>query len=158
VASLRARLDAVDQALAGIDTRPSVFVAEWLDPPFAAGHWVPEMIARGGGREVLGRAGEPSFRTTWHEVRERQPEACILAPCGFDVERTLAELRGLDLAGALRGTPALRDGAVYAVDATSYFSRPGPRLVDGVELCAALLHPGHVPDPSAPGAWERVTP
>jgi iron complex transport system substrate-binding protein len=156
VAGLRERLDDVEDALQDAPRRPRVFVAEWLDPPFAAGHWVPEMVDRAGGVEVLGRAGEPSYETTWDEVRAHAPEVVILAPCGFDVDRTLAELDGDSLAACLAGAPAIATGQVFAVDATSYFSRPGPRIVDGVELAAALLHPQDVRDTSPAGAWARV--
>ena len=156
VSSLRARLDAIDELLAGVVERPDVFVAEWLDPPWAAGHWAPELVARGGGREVLGSAHEPSFRTDWGAVRAAAPELCILAPCGFDLARGLREAPPQRVAGWLAGTPALARGAVYAVDATSYFSRPGPRLVDGVELCAALLHPELAAALAPRGSWQRV--
>jgi iron complex transport system substrate-binding protein len=158
VAELRARLDRVAAALDGVAERPAVFVAEWLDPPFAAGHWVPEMVALGGGREVLGRAGEPSYPIDWETVRAAAPEVCVLAPCGFDLERTLVETGREHVVEQLAGTPAGRDGAIVAVDATSYFSRPGPRVVDGVELCATLFHPERLPDPTPPGSWARVTP
>jgi iron complex transport system substrate-binding protein len=124
---------AMDERIGGVrpsPRRPRVFVAEWLDPPFAAGHWVPEMVERAGGAEVLGRAGEPSFRTTWSDVAARLPELVVLAPCGFDRERTLAEAAAV---GGLPKCPAV------AVDANAYFSRPGPRVAEGVELLATLL-------------------
>jgi iron complex transport system substrate-binding protein len=156
VAALRERLARVDAGLAGATDRPRTFVAEWLAPPFAAGHWVPEMVARGGGVEILGRTGQPSFATSWDEVRARAPEVAILAPCGFDVERTLAEAAAEATAAELEGTPAARDGRVYAVDATSYYSRPGPRVVDGVELTAALLHPEHCGALAPTGSWRQL--
>jgi iron complex transport system substrate-binding protein len=156
VAGLRARLAAVEGDVAGAPERPSVFVAEWLDPPFAAGHWVPDMVARAGGREVLGRTGAPSYPTTWEAVRAAQPEVCILAPCGLTIGEVLRDATACGVAGELAATPAGQDGRVVAVDATSMFSRPGPRLVDGVELCAALLHPGLVPAPAAGAAAMAV--
>ncbi len=107
-----------------------VFVAEWLDPPFAAGHWVPEMVDRAGAVDVMGRAGEPSFRTTWPDVVALDPDLVVLAPCGFDRERTQAE------AGALAGLP---ECPAVAVDANAYFSRPGPRVAEGVEILAQLV-------------------
>jgi iron complex transport system substrate-binding protein len=110
--------------------RRRVFVAEWLEPPFAAGHWVPEMVDRAGGVDVMGRAGEPSFRTTWADVAALEPDLLVLAPCGYDRERTLAESAGLS---GLPGCPTV------AVDANAHFSRPGPRVVDGVEILAGLL-------------------
>lgn len=116
-----------------------VFVAEWLDPPFAAGHWVPEMVAAAGGVEVLGRAGEPSFATTWDEVREAGPGLIVLAPCGFDDVRAAREAESLDL-------PA----TAVAVDADAYYSRPSPSVADGIRQLAFLLHPGEVSDPGLP--------
>jgi iron complex transport system substrate-binding protein len=115
-----------------------------------------EMVERGGGVEILGRTGEPSFGTTWDEVRARAPEVAILAPCGFDVERTLAEAAAERTAAELADTPAARAGRVFAVDATSYYSRPGPRVVDGVELTAALLHPERCGDLAPAGSWRPL--
>jgi iron complex transport system substrate-binding protein len=116
-----------------------VFVAEWLDPPFAAGHWVPEMVAAAGGEDVLGRPGQASFTTSWEAVRAGQPELIVLAPCGFDARRAAQEAVGLDLPG-----PAV------AVDANAYYSRPSPRVVDGIRQLAHLLHPEVASDPRLP--------
>jgi iron complex transport system substrate-binding protein len=154
---LRERLARVDAALSGVRERPRTFVAEWLAPPFAAGHWVPEMVERGGGVEILGVAGQPSFTTTWEAVRAQAPEVAILAPCGFDVARTLAEADGEAASVQLAGTPAADAGRIYAVDATSYYSRPGPRVVDGVELTAALLHPDICANLAPPGSWKPLS-
>jgi iron complex transport system substrate-binding protein len=119
--------------------RKRVFVAEWLDPPFAAGHWVPEMVAAAGGVEVLGRAGEPSFPTTWEDVRSAAPELIVLAPCGFDDERAAREAASLEL-------PA----KTVAVDADAYYSRPSPAVADGIRQLAFLLHPEEFSDPGLP--------
>lgn len=119
--------------------RPNVFVCEWLDPPFAGGHWVPEMVTLAGGNPVLGRPGEASFPTTWAAVREASPDLLVLAPCGYDAERTAREARLPDL-----GCP------VVAVDANAYFSRPAPRVADGVAQLGFLTHPDVVPDPGMP--------
>jgi iron complex transport system substrate-binding protein len=119
--------------------RRRIFVAEWLDPPFASGHWVPEMVAAAGGEEVLGRAGEPSFTTSWDAVRAADPELIVLAPCGFDARRGAQEAAGLDLPA-----PAV------AVDANAYYSRPSPRVAEGVRQLAHLLHPDAAPDPGLP--------
>jgi iron complex transport system substrate-binding protein len=116
-----------------------VFVAEWLDPPFAAGHWVPEMVAAAGGVDVLGRAGQASFTTSWEAVRAGQPELIVLAPCGFDAGRAAAE--------AMRLAVPVR---AVAVDANAYYSRPSPRVVEGIRQLAHLLHPQVVPDPGLP--------
>jgi iron complex transport system substrate-binding protein len=122
--------------------RRRVFVSEWLDPPFAAGHWLPEMVAAAGGVDVLGQAGQPSFGTSWDAVRRLEPELVIVAPCGFDLGRTVAET-------ARTGLPDL-GCPVVAVDANSYYSRPAPRIADGVRQLAHLLHPTEIADPHLP--------
>jgi iron complex transport system substrate-binding protein len=138
---LRTRVERVRAAVAGA-RRPRVAAIEWLDPPFVAGHWVPEMIALAGGVDALGRAGEKSRTVGWDEVRASDPEVVVCMPCGYDAERSALEAndhrRELTPLGADR---------IVAVDAAAYFSRPGPRLVEGVELLADVLHPGRVPDP-----------
>jgi iron complex transport system substrate-binding protein len=151
---MRARLERVSSALADVETSPRVFVSEWLEPPYAAGHWVPDMVALAGGTEVAGLSGEPSHRMRWSDVAALEPDVVILAPCGFDLDRTLSEVVTLDLSAHLLGTPARRDSKVFAVDANAYFSRPGPRIVDGVELLAYLIHPEAYSDPGLP--WSRV--
>jgi iron complex transport system substrate-binding protein len=151
---MRSRFARVRAALGDLDTIPRAFVCEWLDPPFAAGHWVPDMVDLAGGHDVAARSGEPSRRLTWGEVAALEPEVVILAPCGFDLDRTLAEIDLDALRGHLADTPARREGKVFAVDANAYFSRPGPRLVEGVELLAHLLHPEACSDPGLP--WARV--
>ncbi len=143
----RRRLAAVSAAVAGLP-RPGVVVVEWTDPPYAAGHWVPELAAIAGGREMLGRGADPSFRTTWERIRALAPEVVVIAPCGYDLARTRAEATPARIAAWLAGTPALRDGRVWAIDANAYLSRPGPRIVEGAELLAAILHPGAVAMPA----------
>ena len=114
---------------------------EWLDPPFAAGHWTPQLIEFAGGEDVLGFAGENSEERTWEEVEAAQPDIVIVMPCGYDAEiaHREAEMHRDQLA-------AVGAGEVVAVDASAYFSRPGPRIVDGLELLAHILHPELVPD------------
>ena len=135
VASLRGRLEDVVRRTSGRPA-PRALVLEWTDPPFAPGHWVPEMVQRAGGVSALGVPGEKSFRTTWDEVRSAAPDVVVCAPCGYglDASRDLAEQ--VVAAGVL---PA--DVPVWAVDANASFARPGPRLVDGVEALAGILHP-----------------
>ncbi|MGH3070867.1 MAG: cobalamin-binding protein [Gaiellaceae bacterium] len=128
-AELLERIERVRASVAGLPRR-RVFVAEWLDPPFASGHWIPEMVAAAGGEDVLGRAGEPSVPTTWEAVAAQQPELIVLAPCGFDARRARREAAGLDLPA-----PAV------AVDANAFFARPSPRIAEGVEQLGRLLHP-----------------
>ena len=151
---MRARLERVRAALAEEETYPRVYVSEWLEPPYAAGHWVPDMVSAAGGMEIAGIAGEPSFRMRWTDVAGLEPDTVVLAPCGFDLDRTLSEVVTLDLSAHLLGTAARQESRVFAVDANGYFSRPGPRLVDGVELLAYLLHPDAYSDPGIP--WSRV--
>jgi iron complex transport system substrate-binding protein len=124
--------------------RPRVAALEWLDPPFAAGHWTPQLIEYAGGEDVLGFAGEYSEQRSWDEVVAAQPDVVIVIPCGYDAEiaHREAEMHRDELA-------AIGAGEVVAVDAAAYFSRPGPRLVDGLELLAHILHPERVPE--APG-------
>jgi iron complex transport system substrate-binding protein len=132
--------------------RPGVVVVEWTDPPYAAGHWVPELAAIAGGRELLGRRGAPSFRTTWERIRGLAPEVVVIAPCGYDLERTRAHAPPERVATWLAGTPALRERRVWAIDANAYLARPGPRIVEGAELLAGILHPGRVPVPATAAA------
>jgi iron complex transport system substrate-binding protein len=153
-AGMRSRLDRVASALAGVESYPRVFVTEWLEPPYSAGHWVPDMIAAAGGIDVAGMSGEPSHRMRWPDVAALEPDVVVLAPCGFDLDRTLSEVVPLDLSAHLLGTPARQESRVFAVDANAMFSRPTPRVVDGVEVLAHLLHPSEYPDPGAP--WSRV--
>jgi len=153
VAALEERLTDVRVNVAGLP-RPRVGCIEWLDPPFSAGHWVPEMVGIAGGEELFARPGEPSARLTLDEVFEAAPEVLVLMPCGFDARRAAEEARrvlpGLPGWGEL---PAVRQGRVWAVDANSYFSRPAPRLVEGVEILAHVLHPQ-----AFPGAPDAVRP
>ena len=139
IARTARRADVVRLAVRGAP-RPRVAALEWLDPVFVGGHWVPQLIEMPGGEDVLGFAGEPSRRATWEEVAAAQPEVVIVMPCGFDAERALTESD--EHAGKLR---ALGADQAYAVNASAYFSRPGPRLIDGIELMAHILHPDRVP-------------
>jgi iron complex transport system substrate-binding protein len=138
VEEMRSAIDAVRRVVAGRPTR-RIFVAEWIDPPFAAGHWLPEMVAAAGGQDVLGRAGQPSFPVSWSAVRAERPEVVIVAACGFDANRGAEEARSADL-------PA----PSVAVDANAYYSRPSPRVADGVRQLGHLLHPDVCPDPGLP--------
>lgn len=138
-----ARIDAVTDAVAGASRRPRVAALEWLDPVFAGGHWVPQMIELAGGEDALGMAGERSRTVEWSEVAGSAPDVVVSMPCGYGTERAAQEtLAQGERLRALRAT-------VAAVDASSYFSRPGPRLVDGIELLAHLLHPDRVAAPPA---------
>ena len=135
---LRARLQAVREEVAG-RRRPRTFALEWSDPPFNGGHWVPDMLDAAGAEPVLGAKGTPSVRVSWDDIASAAPEVVVFMPCGYGLDEAAAEgvslLERPELAGAT---------SILAVDASSFFSRPGPRLVDGVELLAAQLHPGSV--------------
>jgi iron complex transport system substrate-binding protein len=144
VAGLRGRLDTV-RVRAPMAHRPRVFCAEWLDPIFCGGHWIPEMVTIAGGEEGLGKPGADSVRIEWDAVRDWAPEAIVMMPCGFDAAGAVAEAHWLTEREGWRSLPAVRDGRVYIVDANAYFARPGPRLVDGLELLARLFHPDLFP-------------
>jgi iron complex transport system substrate-binding protein len=138
VERMEATITGVRAQVAGARAR-RVFIAEWLDPPYAAGHWIPEMVALAGGREVLGEAGAPSYPTSWKTVLERRPELIVVAPCGFDHERAAGEA----------SLPAL-DCRAVAVDSNAYYARPAPRVADGVAQLAFLIHPDLADDPGLP--------
>jgi len=138
----------VEGAVAGLP-RPSVVCLEWLDPPYVAGHWVPEMVARAGGIDALGRAGEPSFRVEWGTILAAQPEVIVIMPCGYGLEQVAKEFRGLTLPKGWHDLPAVRNGCVFLVEASGYFSRPGPRLAAGMAILADAIHAGQ---------RERLTP
>jgi len=146
-AALRGRLDRVAAQVAG-RPRPRVAVAEWVDPPFTAGHWVPDLVTAAGGEPVAARPGSPSVETSWAEIAAAAPDLVLVAPCGYH------------LAGAAEQAPAaaanLPGVPVWAIDADGIVVRPGPRLVDGVEAIASILHPGAVP-PAPPGAVQQVS-
>lgn len=156
VASLTERIDRVEKRVTNAKTRPAVACLEWLNPIMASGHWVPEMVAMAGGRELLGKAGKPSERVEWEQVLSGAPEILILMPCGFSVDRTLDEIHLLTNRPGWEGLPAVRRGTVFAVNGHAYFSRSGPRLVDGTEILAHLVHPELFVDPIPEGAAKSV--
>lgn len=138
--TMRVKIDAVRAAVAGLG-RPRVFVAEWMDPPYGSGHWLPEMVEAAGGTNVLSKPGEYSFATTWEAVLAEEPELVVMAACGFSLEQAL------ERTGELR-LPV----RTVVVDGDAHFSRPAPRLADGVRQLAYLLHPEAVADPRLPYA------
>ena len=146
VAGLRRRLAAVAAAAAG-QPRPRVAIVEWVDPPFTAGHWVPDLVTAAGGVPVAARPGARSVQTTWAELAAAEPEVVLVTPCGFHLDGAAAQAAGV---------PARFPGAqVWAIDGDGLVVRPGPRLIDGVEAIAAILHPEAVPAPP-PGAITRI--
>ncbi|MBW3618369.1 MAG: cobalamin-binding protein [Proteobacteria bacterium] len=139
-----ARLRALQQITGSLLERPRVFFMEWLDPVYCGGHWIPEMVAIAGGRDGLARPGGDSVRVSWREVLDWAPQVLIIAPCGLNADQAAEQARSLVERPGWFDLPAVRDGRVFAVNANSYFARPGPRVVDGAELLAHLLHPDHV--------------
>jgi iron complex transport system substrate-binding protein len=142
-AQLRHRLEAVHTRVQGISHRPRVACIEWLSPLYAAGHWVPEMVQYAGGQDVLAQPGTPSRVVTWDEVFAAAPDVLVVMPCGFSVERTRTELFQLMQQPGQWCLSSDLAQHTFLVDASSYFSRPGPRLIDGIELLAAILHPSN---------------
>jgi iron complex transport system substrate-binding protein len=136
--TMRAKVEAVRSAVDGLE-RPRVFMAEWMDPPYGSGHWLPEMVEAAGGTNVLSKPGEYSFATTWESVLAEEPELIVMAACGFSLEQALE--RTTDLQLPVR---------TIVVDGDSHFSRPAPRLADGVRQLAHLIHPEVVADPGLP--------
>jgi len=141
VGDLNTRLDRVRELTARVDYRPRTLMLEWLEPAFAPGHWVPEQVAIAGGDQGFGQPGRPSQTTTAEEIRDHAPEVIVLIPCGYYKEDILRQLPSANLPAGWENLPAVRNGEVWATDATSYFSRPGPRVVEGVEILARILHP-----------------
>lgn len=141
ITDLRTRLDQVALKTGDVARPPRVFCLEWLDPPWTAGHWVPEMVGLAGGFDGLMETGLPSRRAGWQEIADYAPEVVIVMPCGFDLQRTLDESGRTDWPPEWRELPAVQLGQVWAVNGSAYFNRPGPRLFTGVEILAQLFHP-----------------
>jgi len=139
--TLEQKVAAIEAKAARAPVRPRILCLEWLEPFYVGGHWVPEMVAKAGGQDVLGRASEPSFRVTAKEISKTNADLIVVMPCGYNASRTVSELDFPKLPESWRDLPAVRDRRIFAVDANSYFSRPGPRLADGVALLAHLFHP-----------------
>jgi iron complex transport system substrate-binding protein len=141
VAEFKRSIADVEQMVAGLD-RPRVLCLEWLDPPYVAGHWVPEMVECAGGIDVLGSAGKPSFRVDWETVLAARPEVIVIMPCGYSLASAKSEFCNLPLPHGWKDLPAVRAGRVFVVDASGYFSRPGPRLPAGLAVLAHSIHVG----------------
>ena len=141
VAALEGRLRGVRRAVAGLP-RPGVLAIEWLDPPFVPGHWVPEMIELAGGRPLAGTVGQPSRQVSWNELAPLDPDVLVVMPCGYGLPQARADAGRHGRALARVAPRAIAEGRAFVVDGSAYFNRSGPRVVDGVEILAALLHPG----------------
>lgn len=160
VESLRERLGIVERRVAerraGGHRAPRVVGLEWLDPPFALGHWIPEQIRRAGGWDVLGSDGAKAHETTWDAVAEVDPEMLFLMPCGYHLAETVTEWARTPKPIWLPDLPAARRGAVFALDGSAYFSRPGPRVIDGIELLAEIMDPAGFVDIAPPDSWTPI--
>jgi len=139
----RSRLEKLSATTALVARTPRVFCMEWLDPVYASGHWVPELVKLAGGRDELGREHGESVRVSWKDVVEYAPEVLIIMPCGFNLRQTMQQIWNVfgSRESDFHKLPAAREGKVYAVDANSYFARPGPRVVEGAEILARIIHP-----------------
>ena len=157
VKQIGARLGAIEQRVSSAAERPRVAFLEWLQPIYVGGHWVPEMIERAGGEDVFGSARTPSFRIAIEDVIEAAPEILLIAPCGYSAEQALDEYKSMAFPEAWQAIPAVRNGRVYALEANGYFSRPGPRLVTGIEALAKVLHPALEVGREAESAILRIT-
>jgi iron complex transport system substrate-binding protein len=140
-AALARQVASIAATAAGARSRPRVLCLEWLDPYYVGGHWIPEMVSRAGGEDVLGRLREPSFKVTTEQIAESRADVIIVMPCGYNSARAAEECDVSRFPESWNQLPAMREGRIFAVDANAYFSRPGPRLADGVALLAHLLHP-----------------
>jgi iron complex transport system substrate-binding protein len=146
IAKLSARVEAVRERAAQIAHRPRCFLMEWVDPPFCSGHWGPELVEIAGGRDPLGRKHQPSARIAWQEVLDARPEIIVLALCGYDVDLARRDYELLRRFPGFDSLPDARNGEIYLVNASAYFARPGPRIVDSLEILAGILHPKEFPE------------
>jgi iron complex transport system substrate-binding protein len=156
VQQLKHRIEAVRDRTARAASQPRVACLEWFDPLYIAGHWVPEMIQIAGGNDILATAGNPSFKIEWDALIVSLPEILILMPCGFDLDRAVRESSLLKNRAGWEMLPAVRDGRVFAVSGADYFSRPGPRLIDGLEILSQVIHPELFPTPISSDLVKRV--
>jgi iron complex transport system substrate-binding protein len=146
VTELSDRIEAVRRRASRIAHWPRCFLMEWVDPPFCSGHWGPELIEIAGGYDALGRKHQPSMQIEWQEVIDTRPDVIVLALCGYNIDRTRRDYEILRGFPEFNSLPAARRGEIYLVDASAYFARPGPRIVDSVEILAGILHPREFPE------------
>ena len=144
VTKLKGRISSIQTIIKRERDKPRVFCLEWPDPPFVAGHWVPEMVEIAGGENGLCKKGEVSVEVTWERILEFSPHYIFVMPCGFNIDKTLSEIDAVTSNTIWHQTPASQNGNVYFVDSNSYFSRPGPRIVEGIEIIARTIHPNLV--------------
>ncbi len=148
VGKLRRKIQEIREKTNGL-LQPKILCLEWLDPPFASGHWVPEMVEIAGGVEVLGLKNKPSRKISWEDVKRMDPEIIVMMPCGFSIDKTLGELKGLARNPLWQSLKAVKEGEVYVVDGPSYFNQSGPRVIEvGIEILAKIIHPEIFGNPS----------
>jgi iron complex transport system substrate-binding protein len=145
IGNLSERVENVRERAAMIPYRPHCFLMEWVDPPFCSGHWGPELIEIAGGHDPLGRKYQPSAQIDWQQVLDARPEIIVLALCGYDIARARRDYELLRRFPGFDSIPAVDSGQVYVVNASAYFARPGPRIVDSLEILAGILHPTEFP-------------
>ncbi len=159
VQKLRSRIHRIKSLFSAERDRPRVFCMEWLEPTYAAGHWIPEMVHLAGGENGIGKPGEPSLKVSWDDILDFAPQIIVVMPCGFNIEDTLSEIDTVTSHEYWNQMPASRRGQVYLVDANSYFSRSGPRIVNGLEILAKIIHPEacefEVPTNSVLNLWNH---
>ena len=146
IGQLSRRVENVRQRAAQISHRPRCFLMEWIDPPFCSGHWGPELVEIAGGFDSLGRKHQPSVQIEWQQVLEARPEVIVLALCGYDIARAERDYELLRRLPGFDSLPAAQNGRIHLVNASAYFARPGPRIVDSVEVLAGILHPDEFPE------------
>lgn len=156
-ASLKERVEAIETRAKGMPARPRVATLEWFDPLMAGGNWVPELVELAGGQNLVGRAGEHSPWMTWDELVKADPDVIVLLPCGFDLARTRAEAATLANHEGWAGLKAVQSGQVYITDGNAYFNRPGPRLVESLEILAEIVHPDAFAFGHKGLAWETLS-
>lgn len=158
IATARRRLQTIADKAKTATGRPRVLCLEWVDPYYCCGHWVPEMVELAGGEDGLGRKGKDSVRISWTDIERWSPEILIVSPCGFDTEKAAGQAKQLLQKPGWGNLHAVRNDKVFAVNANAYFARPGPRVVDGVELLAHLIHPELFPWNGPPDAFQKIPP
>ena len=146
VRALSARVEAVRARAKRIAQRPRCFLMEWVDPPFCSGHWGPELIEIAGGHDPLGRKHRPSAQIEWQQILDAAPEIIVLALCGYDIDRARRDYELLRKFRGFENIPAAQSGEIHPVNASAYFARPGPRIVDSLEILAGILHPKEFPE------------
>lgn len=156
VRDLRVRVESYRLRSTAVACRPRVFILEWFDPPYNSGHWMGELVALAGGEDRLASVGTDSVRVAWEQVTAYAPEVLICAPCGYDLDGAVREAQALRRMPGWADLPAVRQGAVFAVDASAFFARPGPRVVDGIGILAEILHPDCFAGEAPAGSYRRL--